>query len=350
MDDSSLYWNLGILFSMTTFNLIVCVLGVLWLAAVNDKKTRWISRLSMLLVLFGAAIYRFGGEEYFYFSFYFIQVILLSVATGFFTKGRQQRLLMAMVLAILVCATIIRESLSLDFADSLEYMIMVAAAFSICPIFLYSAVSGQEESLEKLVALQQTWLRLGFFQWCINQSINIKHYDLFNKYIVIIGAVAFGAILLSLLFGRRVFWSLAVQGVLSLFIVTYELKMDPAINNVLFLWIVLLALSVMIPKRVFQKKENLFYILKRLEFGALGGGVSFAFVYLAHLSSQENVYGTLIWTAAAFIIGLFSWICFIPAPPDEDENLPHRALVFSRLILQAIGPVALLIWPLLGGN
>jgi len=335
---------------MTTFNLVICFLGVLWLAAVNERRSTWVSSLSFILTFLGAIVFKFGGEEYFYFSFYFVQVILLSLATGFFTKGRQQRLLMAIVLAVLVCSTIIRESLLLDFSDSLEYMIIVAAAFAISPIFLYSAVSGQEENIEKVVALQQTWLRLAFFQWCSNQSVNIKHYGLFDKYIIVIGFIALATILLSLLFSKRIFWSLATQSVFSLFIMTYELKMDVSTNSVLFLWIVLLGLCVLVPKRVTQRKANLFHILKRLEFGALGGGVSFAFIYLAHLSAQENLNGTLLWSALAFTVGLFSWICFIPAMSEADDRVSHGALITSRLLLQVIGPIALLLWPLLGGH
>jgi hypothetical protein len=134
--------------------------------------------------------------------------------------------------------------------------------------------------------------------------------------------------------------------VVSLLVLAVALDRSGTNSNLVFAWIFLLALSVLLPKAVSDKSTNTTKFVKRLEYGALGGGIFWSLVFVVHFGSTTSIEGSMLWTAIIFLVGLLSWMREVPNPSASDNingsdlfNLGMRSSVQLLLTFIYIYPL-----------
>ena len=149
------------------------------------------------------------------------------------------------------------------------------------------------------------------------------------------GAIAVFVIFLAVLWRKRFFWTLVQQSVISLMVLGVSLDQAGTNDQLVFAWILLLALSATLPKM--SVSSNMTRYLKRLEFGAFGGGVFWSLILVAHLGSKSSVEGSILWTCIVFVTSFFSWLRDFPASGQESmSSTLDVILIGTRGLVQAI--------------
>ncbi len=316
--------------------IIITAISLLILVGACWRVQRWVSTVALSLAVGGAFMFIFRAE-YFEFSFYLFQMLLVLLGTAFFVRGRNQKLLLGLSTVGLVAAGLIKDSLHLDHLATVEYAIYLYAAYALLPLLFYSPVQKKEENLEKIMCFQQTWLRISFLYWSTLQGINISHYDLYRRFVFEFGWLALVVILFGVLLRRRLFWTLAQQSVLSLLVLSVALDKSKIDSNFIYAWVMLLALSVLLPKTPGELAPNGTKFLKRIEFGAFGGGVFWSLILVVHFGSTSSMEGSMLWTFIVFLVGLFSWMRQVPSPEAEQQaRVSHLFLLGARVLVQIL--------------
>jgi hypothetical protein len=317
------------------FYSIATLVALLVLVVASWKSQKWVAMTATALLGGVAAVFELQGE-YFDFAFYLFQFLLLLLGTAFFVKGRRQKLLVGFGSTVVVTAGLIRNSLQLDHLAGIEFEIYLFAAYALLPLLFYSPVKDKEENLEKTICLQQTWLRVLFFHWALVQGVNISHYDLYPRFVLEFGGIALAVILLAVLWRRRFFWTLVQQTVLSLLVLSVGLDRPNANTEIVYSWILLLALATLLPKNTGEASGNKTRFLKRLEFGAFGGGVFWSLVFVVHSGAVSSVEGSMLWIFIIFLAGFFSWLRDIPAPMESKSATADLFMLGARAFVQVL--------------
>ena len=317
------------------FYSIATMVTLLVLVAASWKLQKWVAMTATALLAGVWVVFELRGE-YFDFSLYLFQVLLLLLGTAFFVKGRPQKILVGAACTILVTLGLIRTSLQLEHLANSEFTIYLFAAYALLPLLFYSPVKDKEEHLEKMICLQQSWLRALFLYWALDQGVNISHYDLYARFVIEFGCIALVVILLAVIWRGRFFWTLAQQAIISLLVLSVGLDKPTANTELIFSWILLLALAPLLPKNVGGGTGNMTRFLKRLEFGAFGGGVFWSLVLVAHVGTASSVEGAMLWMFIIFLAGFFSWLREIPAPMDSKSGTMDLVMLGARAAVQIL--------------
>jgi len=321
---------------VTDFYVASVFITFVTLVITSFNTQKWVVMVELSLVL-GAAMMLSLNGDYINYSFYLFQMLLVLLGTSFFIRGRTQKLLVAVATAVLVSAGLIKDALHFDHLRGIEYTILLYAAYALMPLLFFSPVSGKKEELEKTICFQQTWVRILFFRWSLTQGVNISHYDLYNQYVVVFAAMALGVIFLAVIWRKKLFWTLAQQSILSLLVLSVCLGQIHVNSKVIFGWILLLALSSLLPKVTAEIMGNRTLFVKRLEYGAFGGGVFWSLLLIAHMGSSASVEGSMLWTFIIFLTGFFSWIREVPSPTGlSTSNSSNLLLLGVRAVVQII--------------
>src|SRR5262245_15592577 len=98
---------------IVNFYSIATVVALLILFVASWKAQKWVGMTATALLVGVGAVFQLQGE-YFDFSFYLFQILLLLLGTAFFVQGRSQKLLIGLATTVVVTAGLIRNSLQLD--------------------------------------------------------------------------------------------------------------------------------------------------------------------------------------------------------------------------------------------
>jgi hypothetical protein len=248
-----------------------------------------------------------------------------------------------------VAAGLIEKSLGLNHVDEVRYLINLSAAYALLPLLFYSPVVAREESLEKIICVQQTWLRLLFLQWSLGEGVNISHYDLYQDYVLRFGWIALVVIAIAVIWRRRFMWTLVQQSVISLLVLSVSLDRLHTDPRLVGAWILLLGLSTLLPKSTDETVVNRTKFLKRLECGAFGGGVFWSFILIAHLSSAASVEGSMLWTFVVFLLGFFSWLRDVPSPAAGRRSATSDVFLLGARAVVQLALAVIFIFPFRGG-
>lgn len=320
---------------IANFYSVVTLAALFILVFASWKPQKWVGMAATAIVVGAALVFELGAE-YFDFALYLFQVLLILLGTAFFVRGRRQKLLVGLCVTGLVAAGLIKDSLQLDHLSNLNFTIYLFGAYALLPLLFFLPVKDKEENLEKTICLQQAWLRVLFFHWSLQQSVNISHYDLYSQFVFQFGGIALGVILLAVLLRRRFFWTLVQQTIVSLLVLSVGL--DKALGNteIIYVWILLLAMATLLPKNTAEAFGNKTRFLKRLEFGAFGGGVFWSLVFVVHAGAASSVEGSILWIFIIFLTGFFSWLRDIPAPLDSKSAATDIYMLGARTVVQML--------------
>ncbi|MGE3973081.1 MAG: hypothetical protein AB7F59_00995 [Bdellovibrionales bacterium] len=320
-----------------TIQAMVLGIGSIWLLALARGLHFWVSLLMVAAIGAGVGIFWYADSAYLDFAFYLVQALMVIIATSFYTRGRVQKMIIAIVMAVLVTVSLLQPALGLNTLVQIEHRIYLSLAFSFLPMLLFAIVPQHNDSLEKVIVFQQTWLRVSFIFWTVAQSLNIYHYELFERFAYEFSFFSMAAILLSIFLKKYISWALVHQAIFTQCILVMALNTQGHKPEVLLLWVYLAAMTTLFPHIVPEKFKNLSGLIRRWEVGALGGGYFWSMLMAVYLASSQSTVGALLWTSVVFMVGIMAWIVYLPSAPESSSGVQIKTFALgSRASVQLL--------------
>ncbi|HEX4926263.1 MAG TPA: hypothetical protein VFV50_19370 [Bdellovibrionales bacterium] len=327
---------------MMPYESVILVLMLAMLSTLNAfyKNSRWLSFVCLSFAVVGiTGLVEVNAAYDLYFVFGPSSLILF-VAAALFARPFQRLALATLASALFLGMVYVRQAPDDIYINSM-YLLGLYGGSMLFPALL-GAVAGQDEDrVERLISIQQLWVRLMFLAWCRENMVNINHYEFIAEATVPLTAGAAVILLLGIAVRPRA-WFFASKSFLSLALMLGGLSVDQPGLRLLLVWTLVLGIVDLLPQMRDQKLQGL---VRRFALGAFGGG---AFFGLLFITEHARVDGTwkLGWMAMVFGLGFLASV--LPGQPKSDEN-GGRALPAIGLGLQAIFFALVFFWPDLKG-
>jgi hypothetical protein len=318
------------------FEYAFLVLTLALLSTLNAffSSARWISFVCLSFAVLGVTgLVEISPAFDLYFAFGPSSVILFIVAAVYARPF--QRLLLAVTGTLLLFGLNYVHQTEAFYEKSTALLGLFGFSM-LFPVFLGRLNDDDAERVERLITLQQLWIRICFLNWCRENAVNLQHYDFLADSILPLTVVA--ALILAVGVGLRPrSWFFSAKAFVSLGLFVGALGIDKSGFPMLLLWVLLLGFLNLLPNIEDRRIQTL---VRRLGLGAFGGIASFGLLFIFEQVPLAPLW-KLVWCFMIFVLGFFVYI--LPGRHERDAEAGPFVQTIG-LALQVVFLLAVLNW------
>lgn len=327
---------------MTPYESVILVLLLAGLSTLNAfyRNSRWLSFVCLSFAVVGITGLVEVNAAY---DLYFVfgpSSLLLFVAAALFARPVQRTAFAALASALFLGMVYVRQAPA-DFYTNSSYLLGLYGVAMLFPALLGTVAGHDEDRVERLISIQQLWVRLMFLGWCRENLVNIQHYEFITEATLPLTVGAAGILVLGIAARPRA-WFFASKSFLSLALMVGGLSVDRTGLYLLLIWTLLLGVVDLLPQMRDQKLQGL---VRRFALGAFGGGAFFGLLFITEHARLEDPW-KLGWMVMVFGLGVLAYV--LPGQPRSDDS-GGRFLPIIGLGLQAAFMALVFFWPDLKG-
>jgi hypothetical protein len=304
------------------------------------KNHRWFSFTCLSLAAFGITGLAIREPSYDAF-FVFSPQILAFFSVAVFYCHSKQRTVLALIVCSLLASVIFAETWPEQYLDKIISQLFLFVCFMFVPAFIFRLSDAGAERAEKLISLQQFWLRISFLMWCRQNLVNLQHYDIFTTFFQLGSAILAVFFVLRIALNRST-WALSNKSLLSAIMLLGALSLGRQDLKVLLILATFVGLVDFLPgSRDYEPSR----FLRRMNLGGFGGA-SFWGMFLFVLSSPMAPEFRLGWLLLILLSG-FAALSLPMQNLESSDSVPAQQAVFLTffgLLLQAAFFGLLLFW------